>query len=87
MRLKISDSYWLVIEMNKPSIFVQKHFKVQQNINANESFESDEWETVKETVKLNVNRANLAEFAKTKLKDWELKTLDLLKFDYQKYSF
>jgi hypothetical protein len=64
---------------------VQKHFKVERD--ANDSFDSDQDDTVREKVFLNVGRVNLDEFAKTNLEHWELKTLDLLKFDYSKYSF
>ena len=89
LRLKIQYN-WLVVEMIQPTFKIYKHLTVlptKEEPSLEDSFDSDFDNIMIESLTLQLRTKNLKKIVDAGIDKWELKALDLLKFDRSSYKF
>ena len=79
-----SKSRWLLLEMKQPILTVIKQFKNKSTMSLDDSFDNEpEFVSNKEkTHSVKIKTQILEEFRRSRLENWEIRALDLLKISY-----
>ena len=79
-----SKSRWLLLEMKQPILTVIKQFKNKSTMSLDDSFDNEPVfvSNKEKTHSVKIKTQILEEFRRSRLENWEIRALDLLKISY-----